>query len=96
MRSATLSLTTLTAIACGFVYTIGQISVDYAEQSKLREDVARRGEIVDRLKADRDRLQDRIARLTGPEIDVELLDEHLRRALGVGRADEVLLLPPKR
>ena len=95
MKSFTLDLVALTLLCCGLVYSGGRVAADLAAMSGYEDDIERRSQEVAALEAERDALADRVARLTGPVIDPELLDEQLRRALGVGRADEVLLLPPE-
>ena len=46
------------------------------------------------LEVERDQLEKRTRAVIGPEIDRDLLDEQMRAKLGVGRADEVLLVEP--
>ena len=94
MKSFTLDLVALTVLCCGLVYSAGRTLSDLAETADLEREIAQRAKIVAQLEDARDSLADRVARMTGPEIDPELLDEQMRKTLGVGRANEVLLLPP--
>ena len=58
---------------------------------------AKRGALqseIRKLEAERDILEKRTRAVIGPEIDRDLLDEQTRAKLGVGRADEVLLVDP--
>ena len=95
MKSFTLDFVAMTLLCCGLVYSAGRVSEDLTKMDVLEVEIERRAAIVAQAAAERNALVDRVARLTGPVIDPELLDEQVRRVLGVGRGDEALLLPPR-
>lgn len=94
-RSATLDLVALTVFVAGLVYSGGRTAAELAAQSDLRADRRALTREVEAIDAERARMERLVARLNGPEVDAELLEATLRRQLGVGRADEVLLIGPE-
>ncbi len=95
VRSATLDLVALTLFCAGLVYSAGQATSEIAAQNTLRDERRALARHVAALEGERERMQAKVVGLNGPMIDGELLDESVRRALGLGRPDEVLLLAPE-
>ncbi len=98
MRSATLDLVFLTALFAGTVY----FGVDAwlgasgdVNSAPLREEIRTIEADIIELEQRREALEDKVGRLTGSEIDAELLDERLRAAFGVIAEDERLILEPE-
>lgn len=81
------------AMALGIYFTFAAVQGDYG--------LFRRVEIEaesDRLRSDRDRLAENVARmealttrLSDDYLDLDLLDERARRVLGLIRADEIVI-----
>jgi cell division protein FtsB len=55
-----------------------------AQEKRLQTELAR-------LRAERALIANKARRLSGPTLDLDLLDEQARRTLGLGRPDEVLI-----
>lgn len=93
-RSITLDLIFLSVLFGGLVFSsVDAIVGDFgatASSALVTERAALEADIA-ALEAERDRLKDHATRLAGPEIDRDLLDEMLRRQLGVGRGDDALI-----
>lgn len=94
-RSAALDLVALSVLSAGLVYSVSQAVSDLASEGELKSAMHRAEIQVATLDAERVRLQRLIDGLTGAKVDRDLLEATMRRSLGVGRSDEVLLLPPK-
>lgn len=99
IRTQTWDFTFVTLLLAGLAF----LAVDayfgargYDEQSDLERRRAALQAEVDSLEAQRARLERRTSALKGPEIDLDLLDEQMRARLGVGREDEMLLIPDQR
>lgn len=97
MKSSTLDLVLLTALAAGLAYfsvdaLFGEDGVRHVDE--LRAELHDRERKLTSLEAERAALASRVEALSGAEIDRDLLDERLRAVYGVGREDEVLLIPP--
>lgn len=96
-RSTTFDVIFHTALLAGLVYfSVDAWSSGQRLWSGLRADIYEKKAEIAELEARAEAFEAKIARLTGPTVDRELLDERLRAAYGVARADEVLLTPPAR
>lgn len=97
MRSTTFDLTFVTLLGVlGVTFAVdGWFGTDGgAHLDDLRTEIAREEARIAALESERDRLDAMTRGLRGPEIDMDLLDERLRAAFGVGREDEALILAP--
>ncbi len=99
MKSSTLDLVLLTALAAGLAYfsvdaLFGEDGVRHVDE--LRGELSKREQTLTALEVNRAALASRVEALSGAEIDRDLLDERLRAVYGVGRDDEVLLQAPTR
>lgn len=99
MRSSTSDLAILTLLAAGVAYFLvdgwfgpsGSRNIAALETAIAKERV----EIAD-LEKKRDALKRKTAALSGETVDAELFEEAARRAFGVARPDEHLILSPDR
>ncbi|MEL6978718.1 MAG: septum formation initiator family protein [Pseudomonadota bacterium] len=99
IRSQTWDFLFVTLLLAGLAY----LAVDayfgargFDEKTDLQARKAALESELKALEAQRAMLLRRTDALKGPEIDLDLLDEQLRAKLGVGRADEQLLIPDER
>lgn len=97
MKSSTLDLVLLTALAAGLAYfsvdaLFGEDGVRHVDE--LRGTLKQHEQKLTALEAERAALASRVEALSGAEIDRDLLDERLRAVYGVARDDEVLLIRP--
>ena len=96
-RSLTWDFIFVTVLVAGLAFVavdvlFGEVGVD--EKSGLEAQRSALQSEIRKLEAERDTLEKRTRAVIGPEIDRDLLDEQTRAKLGVGRADEVLLVEP--
>lgn len=87
-----LALTVIAAallIYLGFAALHGQHGLIRLFQAEASE--AQLSETLATLRAERDTLAAKIALLSAPAPDLDLLDERARRVLGLGRPDEMLI-----
>lgn len=99
MRSSTFDFVLLTALVAGLAYfsvdaLVGSDGVNKVEA--LEEELAQHESALAQLEGARQALATRVDRLSGSEVDPDLLDERLRAAYGVAREDDRLLLAPAR
>ena len=96
MRATTLDVALNTVMLASLVYFAVDAWLGPSGASHwpaLRSEISVKKAEVERLERRAAALEAKIQRLTGPNVDRELLDERLRAAYGLGRRDDALLAP---